>query len=195
MPQLEFQEAPNGGSATAAVYANRFLSPPDAANLQAIDWLWAWQLSVAGSGGEAGLFRDPDFSTDADALPAGLPDDFKICAWKRPHELSPKPRMFVGGASRSDVVQGALGDCWFLSACAAVAQNQELVKQVIPLGQVLCGEGYSGALTFRFWRLGHWETVRIDDRLPVDGSGQLLYARAAHPDEFWVPLLEKAFAK
>ncbi|KAK7792943.1 hypothetical protein R5R35_008083 [Gryllus longicercus] len=153
------------------------------------------ELSVAGAGGEAGLFRDPDFCTDADALPAGLPDDFKICAWKRPHELSPKPRMFVGGASRSDVVQGALGDCWFLSACAAVAQNQELVKQVIPLGQVLCGEGYSGALTFRFWRLGHWETVRIDDRLPVDDSGQLLYARAAHPDEFWVPLLEKAFAK
>ena len=43
--------------------------------------------------------------------------------------------MFVDGASRRDVVQGALGDCWFLSSCAAVARKPKLIERVRKEGE------------------------------------------------------------
>lgn len=34
----------------------------------------------------------------------------------------------------------------------------------------------------------------VDDYLPVDAEGELIYARN-HENVFWVPLIEKAYAK
>lgn len=48
------------------------------------------------------------------------------------------PELFVDGASRRDVVQGALGDCWFLSSCAAVARKSKLIERVSERGK--CNE-------------------------------------------------------
>ena len=41
-----------------------------------------------------------------------------------------KPHLFVKGVSRKDVVQGSLGDCWFLSSCAAIAMTPRLIERV-----------------------------------------------------------------
>ena len=53
----------------------------------------------------------------------------------------------------------------------------------------------SGIFRFHFWHFGRWVDIFVDDRLPTI-SNRLVYARNdTEPHEFWVPLLEKAYAK
>jgi hypothetical protein len=40
----------------------------------------------------------------------------KVASWRRPSEISSDPSLFHNGSCDSDIVQGALGDCWFLAA-------------------------------------------------------------------------------
>ncbi|KAK7866738.1 hypothetical protein R5R35_003158 [Gryllus longicercus] len=115
--------------------------------------------------------------------------------WMRPHELVENPKMFVDGPSHMDIIQENLGDCWFLAVATVVAQHPDLIYQVIPADQPLNGKDYKGILIFRFWNVGKWTRVYIDDRLAVTKNKHLVYGKCTRKNEFWLPLLEKAFAK
>lgn len=66
--------------------------------------------------------------------------------------------------------------------------------QVVPQEQQLFGSGYKGAVRFNLWRFGRWVVVYVDDLLPTS-EDRLIYSRCSDPREFWVALLEKAYAK
>ena len=139
----------------------------------------------------ASLFRDP--SKPWPGHPS--PTDVK---WLRPHEITkatgaPPPSLFVAGNDSSDVVQGILGDCWLLSAIAVIAQDAARLRHLFAY---LAVEGSrAGCIVLQLYFRNAWRRVTIDDRLPCASDGSLLYAHSIDGNEFWVALLEKAFAK
>ncbi|XP_007486149.2 calpain-10 isoform X2 [Monodelphis domestica] len=93
------------------------------------------------------------------------------------------------------IKQGILGDCWFLCACAALQKSKHLLDQVIPPGQPSWPDlAYRGCFTCRVWQFGEWVEVTVDDRLPCLG-GRLCFSQCQTEDVFWLPLLEKVYAK
>ncbi|XP_037533857.1 calpain-9 [Nematolebias whitei] len=136
--------------------------------------------------GRDGLFVDYRFPVGELEMQSGV-------RWKRPKELCSSPQFIIDGASRLDICQGKLSDCWVLSAIASLAVHPSLLQKVVPLNQSF-QDGYNGSFTFRFWQYGQWEEVRIDDLLPTNGN-KLVYLSSPERQEFWSSLLEKAYAK
>ncbi|XP_012933889.1 calpain-3 isoform X12 [Heterocephalus glaber] len=138
------------------------------------------------------LYLDPEFPPDETSLfySQKFPIQF---IWKRPLEICENPRFIIGGANRTDICQGDLGDCWFLAAIACLTLNERLLFRVIPHDQSFT-ENYAGIFHFQFWRYGDWVDVVIDDCLPTYNN-QLVFTKSNHLNEFWSALLEKAYAK
>nr|XP_045584071.1 calpain-B-like [Procambarus clarkii] len=138
------------------------------------------------------IYEDPEFP----------PNDYSISfngvtrrsyVWKRPRDIVDNPRFFIDGATRFDIQQGELGDCWLLAAVSNLTLNPQLFHVVVP-----CDQGftdlYAGIFHFKFWQYGKWQEVVVDDMLPTY-NGQLVFMHSKTKNEFWCALLEKAYAK
>jgi len=147
------------------------------------------------------LYEDPYFQPSDQLLIKGdkkrVDEGSLQVKWMRPKEFTSEAKFIAEGMTRFDVIQGNAGDCWFLAAAASLATNKRLMQRVVPQDQSFT-QNYSGVFRFVFWRYDRFEQVIIDDRLPVgvDGnSNYLLYTKEGHDKDFWMPLLEKAYAK
>jgi len=85
--------------------------------------------------------------------------------WKRITELSEGPPSLWGskGVLPDGVVQGYLGDCWFLAAAAALAEHPERIKGIFT------NEDYSEAGIYQVTLYVRGQPVKIvvDDRIAL----------------------------
>ena len=155
-----------------------------------------------------GNFVDASFRPNSSILVFGSDSESKrrnIDRWLRPNEirgvradtLSEAPleytmpwTVFRGTVDPADIVQGKLGDCWFLSALSCLAQRPGLVKRLV------LTQSYNprGCYLIRLVKNGLWQNVIVDDYL-VCTKSQVLAFTSSKRRQLYVPLIEKAFAK
>ncbi|XP_037365746.1 calpain-9-like [Talpa occidentalis] len=138
------------------------------------------------------LFEDPDFPANSSSLYYSKEPESPV-VWKRPGEIVKNPEFILGWATRTDVCQGELDDCWLSAAIASLTLNEKALARVVPQDQNF-GSGYAGIFHFQLWQYGEWLDVVIDDRLPTS-KDRLIYLHSADNNKFWSALLEKAYAK
>ncbi|XP_012471751.1 calpain-type cysteine protease DEK1 [Gossypium raimondii] len=144
-------------------------------------------------------FTDNEFPPNDQSLfidPRNPPSKLQVVSeWMRPAEivkghLDSRPCLFSGAANPSDVCQGRLGDCWFLSAVA-------VLTEVSQISEVIITPEYNeeGIYTVRFCIQGEWVPVVVDDWIPCESLGKPAFATSRKGNELWVSILEKAYAK
>jgi calpain-15 len=98
--------------------------------------------------------------------------------------------LFLERIEPDDIDQGGLGDCWFLSALCALAEHEDSIKRIFMNIKKIKYGCYCIALFLN----GLWEEVIIDDFFPATDEDTLKFSQCS-ANEFWVQLLEKAYAK
>jgi calpain-5 len=147
---------------------------------------------------EAGeLWEDPDFFGGSalyvnGSAPSAAAPAARHVQWLRPNELVPdEPVLFTEGKTLGILKQGALADAWFVNALSAASAKPKWIKKLF----VATGQERQGRYCIQFWKNGDLTNVFVDDRIPCDVLGNPLYCSGADPNEFWMMLFEKAYAK
>jgi hypothetical protein len=152
------------------------------------------------------LYVDRSFAARDDSIGPELLDCVpERIEWMRPHDLfadsfwQKAHAHLFNTIEPTDIKQGNLGDCWLLSSLAALAEFPEVVQYCFVDDDV----NPSGKYTLRLFDTsrgarGRWMEVVVDDLIPaIRGSSsrkEPCFAKSVD-NEFWVCLLEKAFAK
>jgi hypothetical protein len=86
-----------------------------------------------------------------------------------------------------------VGDCWFLSASGAMAEDPQRLMDMFVVKEY----NEAGIFAVNFYQLGVPVTVIVDDYVPHYGNRFTTVFAKIQPDEgsTWVTILEKAYAK
>lgn len=98
---------------------------------------------------EGSFFIDPMFPPEDSSLYANADSDKDdAILWKRATQISEDAQMFTEGATRFDINQGSLGNCWLLAAMANLTLCTPLLNKVVPTSQSF-EKDYVGIFHFR----------------------------------------------
>jgi hypothetical protein len=115
---------------------------------------------------------------------------FDEVTWKRISDLNPHGRLFGTTISSDNMVQGQLADGYLLAVLGSFAETPAELKSMFYVDS-LCKAGCS--LVY-FKVNGQKTAVLVDDYLPCK-NGKLMFAASRNGAEFWMCILEKAWAK
>ncbi|ODA83010.1 hypothetical protein RJ55_01519 [Drechmeria coniospora] len=154
----------------------------------------------------------------------GTPPGHDFCprSAKRVTEIFDKPQFYIEGPTANDVRQGRDGDCWLMSALCTLSNKEglierlcvahdpdvgvygfvfhrdgewisEIVDDFLYLTKSDYDESYTDRVLFdECERINPEEAYR---KIYQSNSGALYFAQCEHPQETWLPLLEKCYAK
>ncbi|KAJ4185257.1 hypothetical protein NW767_002362 [Fusarium falciforme] len=141
---------------------------------------------------------------------------------KRVGDIFDKPCFYIDGPTTSDIRQGRNGDCWLMAALCTLSNKPGLIERLCVAHDQAVGvygfvfyrdgewiseivddylyltkpdydESYLDRVLFdNVERLDPEEAYR---RIYQSNSGSLYFAQCQHPQETWLPLLEKCYAK
>ena len=121
-------------------------------------------------------------------------DGWEKLKWARAESIldTQNYKVFVEGSSANDIIQGSIGDCYFLSAIGSLCRFPKLIERLF-YSKEKTKEHVYGIYIFIN---GLWELVLVDDYFPYSGSFFKQFAFGhSKGNELWVNLLEKAWAK
>ena len=114
--------------------------------------------------------------------------------WCRVEEIlnSKNYQVFEEGISADDILQGSIGDCYFLSAVGSLCKFSHYIDKLFFTKEKTKEHLYGVFIYLN----GSWKLVLIDDFLPFTGQRFKKFAFSSSAGkELWVAFLEKAWAK
>ena len=120
-------------------------------------------------------FEDAQFSHDNETQILGVPADeverqkraWVITGWKRASEI-PNSVLFKNGASHLDIIQGSLGDCFFLSALSILGkEGNDRIAKLFECPQDSDEWKDTGCFMVTFFKNGDLHEIIVDDWLPM----------------------------
>jgi calpain-15 len=117
--------------------------------------------------------------------------------WKRVTEIcneEDSTYLFDSEIDVKDVAQGALGDCWLISALACLAEFPGGIQSIF----ITRERSYVGYYTVKLWCNydNKWRHITVDDKIPTQyGRPIYCHTNANQKNTIWSLILEKAFAK
>lgn len=101
-----------------------------------------------------------------------------------------QPAVFDKDVEPVDIKPGVLGDDWFLSALAIIAERPALIERLFITRNV----NEMGIYRIKLCKNGEWQIVTVDDLFPCYPKGEPIFSSCLSND-LWVLILEKAYAK
>ena len=152
------------------------LFPPSKHNLCKLDSSGNWEF--------------PEYADENDLK------NWENIKWERVENIfmSSDYQVFYDKIEKEDIIQGSLGNCYFLSAVASLCKYPNLIKKLFFFKEKSDEHCYGC-----YFRInGIWKLVLLDDFIPCYERG--LYEKEfaftyTNGNELWVILLEKAWAK
>jgi len=121
---------------------------------------------------------------------------FARVTWQPLKEISSSPELFLNGdfnINPKTIKQGALSNCYFLSAVASLCEIPNRIKKLFISDKI---NSTSQVVGVRLCKDGEWKEILVDNYLPCDNRKKVpCFSTSSNENEMWVSYLEKCYAK
>jgi hypothetical protein len=135
-----------------------------------------YQNALAQIKNSGDLYKDPEFHPDINSL-CGYSSDFndkmrmKTLLWNRSHEYFGHNTSVYQTMDSGDILQGELGDCYFLAAISAIAEHPKRLQRLFLTKK----NENNGLFAMALCLNGVWEEIILDDYAPCKSDGTLAF--------------------
>lgn len=139
------------------------------------------------------IYIDPLFKPNNKSLGnnSKIVNELSNIEWLPIRYLMKNPKLFLNKIEAADILQGNLGNCYFLSAVAALAEFPNYLETLFSVKEY----NDFGYFEVELFIDGQWQIVIVDSYFPVIKNTKHFYFSQPNGEELWLIILEKAWSK